>query len=56
VTSEKMPGVDRIYFPGEIELLNKEKRMKEGVPFTETEINNMNKEAELAGVEKMKYT
>ncbi|KAL6248562.1 hypothetical protein RBB50_004817 [Rhinocladiella similis] len=56
VTSEKMPGVDRIYFPGEIELLNKEKRMKEGVPFTMAEINNMNKEAELAGVEKMKYT
>lgn len=56
VTSEKMPGVDRIYFPGEIELLNKEKRMKEGVPFTEVEIKNMNKEAELAGVEKMKYT
>ena len=51
-----MPGVDRIYFPGEIELLNKEKRMKEGVPFTEIEINNMNKEAELAGVEKIKYT
>ena len=55
VGSEKMPGVDRIYFPGEIELMNKEKRMTEGVPFTEVEINNMNKEAELAGVEKLNY-
>lgn len=55
VTSEKAAGVDRIYFPGEIELLNKEKRLKEGVPFTEAEIGNMNKEAEIAGVEKLKY-
>ncbi|KAH8689582.1 Malate/L-lactate dehydrogenase [Talaromyces proteolyticus] len=56
VTSEKMAGVDQIYFPGEIELINKEKRLAEGIPFTEAEIASMNKEAELAGVEGMKYT
>jgi LDH2 family malate/lactate/ureidoglycolate dehydrogenase len=56
VTSEKMAGVDRIYFPGEIELLNKEKRMAEGIPFTEAEIATMNKEAELAGVDKLVFS
>ncbi|KAK6368038.1 hypothetical protein LTS17_010191 [Exophiala oligosperma] len=55
VGSEKMAGVDRIYFPGEIELLNKEKREREGIPFTEAEIANLNKEAEMVGVEKLRY-
>lgn len=55
VTSPKMEGVDQIYFPGEIELINKEKRLVQGIPFTEAEITSMNKEAEAAGVDKLKY-
>ncbi|CAG8090221.1 unnamed protein product [Penicillium salamii] len=54
-TGERMEGVDQIYFPGEIELINKEKRMAEGIPFTEAEIATMNKEAEAVGVPLMKF-
>ncbi|RAL14687.1 Ldh family oxidoreductase [Aspergillus homomorphus CBS 101889] len=51
VGCEKMDGVDRIYYPGEIELLCKEKREKEGIPLAEAEISALNREAELVGVE-----
>jgi len=53
VGSDKMPGVDRIYFPGEIEQLTHEERLKTGVPFVEAEIDALNKEAELVGGEKI---
>ncbi len=53
VNSEKMANVDRIYFPGEIELLNKEQRTADGIPFTDAEIENLNKEAALVGVERL---
>jgi LDH2 family malate/lactate/ureidoglycolate dehydrogenase len=53
VGSEKMPGVDRIYFPGEIEQLTHEERLKTGIPFVEAEIDALNKEAELVGGEKI---
>ncbi|KAL2817094.1 Malate/L-lactate dehydrogenase [Aspergillus granulosus] len=55
VGSDKMAGVDRIYFPGEIEQLTREERLAGGIPFTEAEIESLNKEAELVGVEKLKY-
>jgi LDH2 family malate/lactate/ureidoglycolate dehydrogenase len=55
VGSDKMAGVDRIYYPGEIEQITREKRLVEGIPFTEAEIESLNKEAELVGVEKLKY-
>ncbi|KAL2856347.1 Malate/L-lactate dehydrogenase [Aspergillus pseudodeflectus] len=55
VGSDKMAGVDRIYYPGEIEQITSEKRLVEGIPFTEAEIESLNKEAELVGVEKLKY-
>ncbi|KAL2843870.1 Malate/L-lactate dehydrogenase [Aspergillus pseudoustus] len=55
VGSDKMAGVDRIYYPGEIEQITREKRLVEGIPFTEAEIGGLNKEAELVGVEKLKY-
>ncbi|KAJ6145556.1 hypothetical protein N7470_009451 [Penicillium chermesinum] len=55
-TGVKAEGVDRIYFPGEIELMNKEKRLQEGIPFTQPEIDAMNKEAERAGVPLLKYS
>ncbi|KAK3381941.1 Malate/L-lactate dehydrogenase [Podospora didyma] len=50
VESDKMPGVERIYFPGEIEQLTEEKRLKEGIPFVQDEINALNAEAEKLGV------
>lgn len=49
--SEKMAGVERIYFPGEIEIVREEERLKEGIPYAMTEIELLNKEAEDAGVE-----
>ncbi|KAL6243294.1 hypothetical protein RBB50_009846 [Rhinocladiella similis] len=55
VGSDRMAGVDRIYFPGEIELLNKERREREGIPFTEAEIASLNKEADTVGVERLRY-
>lgn len=50
VTADKMPGVDRIYFPGEIEQIAHEKRLAEGIPLTDAEIAGLNREAELVGV------
>ncbi|KAJ5662864.1 hypothetical protein N7507_003595 [Penicillium longicatenatum] len=54
VESEKMAGVERIYFPGELEIMTEEKRLIEGIPFAETEIASLNKEADLVGVEHLK--
>jgi LDH2 family malate/lactate/ureidoglycolate dehydrogenase len=54
VESEKMAGVDRIYFPGEIEILTEEKRLAEGIPFAEAEIAGLNKEADRVGVEHLR--
>ncbi|KAL4896122.1 Malate/L-lactate dehydrogenase [Aspergillus ambiguus] len=55
VGSDKMGGVDRIYYPGEIEQITQEERMAGGIPFTEAEIEGLNQEAELVGVEKLRY-
>ena len=55
VGCEKMEGVDRIYYPGEIEQITQDKRLAEGIPFTETEIAGLNKEAQLVGVEQLRY-
>ncbi|KAK9428718.1 Malate/L-lactate dehydrogenase [Lipomyces doorenjongii] len=51
VESDKMAGVDRIYFPGEMEQITQEKREMEGIPYTITEVENLNHEAELVGAE-----
>ncbi|GAM42441.1 hypothetical protein EIK77_008186 [Talaromyces pinophilus] len=53
VTSDKAAGVDRIYYPGEIEQITRDRRLAEGIPFTESEIANLNQEAELVGVGKL---
>ncbi|KAH9219993.1 Malate/L-lactate dehydrogenase [Leptodontidium sp. 2 PMI_412] len=53
VGCEKMRGVDRIYFPGEIEQDMCEERLKSGIPFVEAEIEVLNREAELVGCEKI---
>lgn len=49
VGSEKMAGVDRIYFPGEIEQLTHEERLRTGIPYVSAEISALNREAELVG-------
>ncbi|KAJ5131284.1 Malate/L-lactate dehydrogenase [Penicillium bovifimosum] len=51
VGSEKMAGVERIYFPGEIEMIMEEKRLVEGIPFAMAEIEGLNREADLVNVE-----
>ncbi|KAK5333881.1 hypothetical protein LTR98_010219 [Exophiala xenobiotica] len=50
VTSEKRQDFDRIYFPGEIEQINQDKREVEGIPYTQSEVDALNQEAETAGV------
>lgn len=49
VESDKMDGVERIYFPGEIELLNEEERTRLGIPYVEDEVAALNAEADMAG-------
>ncbi|KAF7718198.1 Malate/L-lactate dehydrogenase [Penicillium ucsense] len=56
VESEKMAGVDRIYFPGEIEILTEENRSVEGIPFAEAEVASLNKEAQRVGVAPLKVS
>ncbi|KAL7912471.1 Malate/L-lactate dehydrogenase [Trichoderma velutinum] len=50
VGSERMHGVDRIYFPGEIEQLRHEERLRDGIPLVDAEIVALNAEAERVGV------
>lgn len=50
VGSDKMGEVDRIYFPGEIEIARREERLEKGIPYATAEIETLNKEAEAAGV------
>ncbi|KAK3052178.1 hypothetical protein LTR09_006770 [Extremus antarcticus] len=54
VGCEKMAGVDRIYFPGEIEQITEERRRTEGIPYVEAEIKALNEEAERVGSAKLR--
>jgi LDH2 family malate/lactate/ureidoglycolate dehydrogenase len=54
VGSEKMAGVDRVFFPGEIEQLNQEEREENGIPFVEAEIEALNEEARVVGAPLLK--
>lgn len=54
VESDKMAGVDRIYFPGEIEQISAETRRREGIPYVQAEIDALNEEAERVGAEPIK--
>ncbi|KAI1328982.1 Malate/L-lactate dehydrogenase [Xylariaceae sp. FL0255] len=49
VGSDKAAGVDRIYFPGEIEQLTQQEREKTGIPFVQAEIDALNEEAKKVG-------
>ena len=54
VGSEKMAGVDRIYFPGELEQIMQERRTKEGIPLVQAEIEALNLEAHKVGVDELR--
>lgn len=54
VGSEKAAGVDRIYYPGEIEILREEQRRRDGIPFVAAEIEALNKEAQRVGIEQLR--
>lgn len=54
VGCERMEGVERIYFPGELEQLTEEKRREQGIPYVGAEIEALNAEAEKVGVEGIK--
>ncbi|KAJ5162596.1 uncharacterized protein N7500_004426 [Penicillium coprophilum] len=54
IDSEKMAGVDRIYFPGELEMMTEEKRLAEGIPFAAAEVESLNREADLVKVKHLK--
>ncbi|RTE78711.1 hypothetical protein BHE90_006767 [Fusarium euwallaceae] len=45
VGSEKAAGVERIYFPGEIEQLAQKEREEKGIPLVQAEIDALNEEA-----------
>ncbi|WQF88326.1 Putative malate/L-lactate dehydrogenase [Colletotrichum destructivum] len=51
VGSDKAAGVDRIYFPGEIEQLNQQDREKNGIPLVQAEIDALNAEAARVGAQ-----
>lgn len=53
VHSDRMEGVDRIYFPGEIEQLTKEQRLATGIPLVQAEVEALNKEAIRVGAAPM---
>jgi LDH2 family malate/lactate/ureidoglycolate dehydrogenase len=53
VGSERMVGVERIYFPGEIEQLTHEERLRTGIPYVEAEIAALNEEADLVGCQRL---
>ncbi|KAK1920087.1 hypothetical protein P3342_002383 [Pyrenophora teres f. teres] len=50
VGAEKADGVERIYFPGEIEQLTQREREKGGIPLVQAEVDALNAEAEKVGV------
>ncbi|KAL2187106.1 Malate/L-lactate dehydrogenase [Thermothelomyces heterothallicus CBS 203.75] len=54
VGSDKMEGVDKIYFPGEIEQLTEARRLSQGIPFVQGEIDALNAEADMLGVPKLR--
>ncbi|KAG9663867.1 Malate/L-lactate dehydrogenase, partial [Aureobasidium melanogenum] len=49
INCDKMAGVDRIYFPGEIEQLTETERKKTGIPYVAAEIEALNAEARRVG-------
>ncbi|KAJ5279146.1 Malate/L-lactate dehydrogenase [Penicillium angulare] len=55
VGSDKMGGIDRIYFPGEIEQITRDERLAGGIPFTRAEIDALNEEAKSVGAASLNF-
>ena len=53
VGSEKMAGVERVFFPGEIELEMSKERQVAGIPFVRAEIEALNSEADNVGISRL---
>ncbi|ETN39160.1 uncharacterized protein HMPREF1541_05383 [Cyphellophora europaea CBS 101466] len=53
VGSERMEGVQRIYFPGELEIEEQKKRERDGIPLVRAEVEALNAEAVKVGVPEM---
>lgn len=53
VGAEKADGVERIYFPGELEQLQEKMRRQTGIPLVQAEIDALNAEADKVGVERL---
>lgn len=53
VNSEKAAGVDRIYFPGELEIIAQREREESGIPLVQAEVDALNTEAEKVGVKSL---
>ncbi|KAH7355902.1 malate dehydrogenase [Pyrenochaeta sp. MPI-SDFR-AT-0127] len=56
VGTEKAAGVDRIYFPGELEQLQQQEREKTGIPLVQAEIDALNVEAAIVGANPLNIT
>ncbi|KAF2172576.1 hypothetical protein M409DRAFT_17808 [Zasmidium cellare ATCC 36951] len=54
VDSDKAAGVDRVFFPGEIEQITEETRRKTGIPYVEAEVNALDEEADKVGKPRLK--
>ncbi|EGR45728.1 uncharacterized protein TRIREDRAFT_67718 [Trichoderma reesei QM6a] len=54
VGSEKAAGVERIYFPGEIEQLTQRERERSGIPLVRAEVDALNEEARRVGAAELK--
>lgn len=53
VSAERADGVDRIYFPGELEQLQQQKREKTGIPLVQAEVDALNAEADKVGAKRL---
>lgn len=51
VGSDPMVGVDRIYYPGEIEHITHQERLQTGIPYVQAEVDALNAEAAKVGAE-----
>lgn len=54
--SAKMEGVERVYFPGELEIEQQRRREKDGIPLVKAEVDALNAEAQKVGVRTLVLT
>ena len=54
IGSETADGVGRIFFPGEMEQIEQQKRLTQGIPMVQAELDALNKEAQEIGVEALR--